>query len=138
MRIDFSSEMRCGSLLVCLVHRTIPSSLVLTCLKFKYDHDIGIQMRESRTTVPTEPFGRPPRDVAVYNGSFKAAEWSSFLLYYSIPLLHGRMPERYLYHWRKLLKIWEYVCRYSMTKEELVEVEEYVFTLPEPIIAMQY
>lgn len=83
-------------------------------------------MRESRTTVPGEPFGRPPGNVATYNASFKAAQWSSFLLYYLIHLLHGRMPQCYLDHWRKLVKIWEFVCRRSLTKEELLEVEEYV------------
>ena len=57
---------------------------------------IGREMENSRMTVPTQPFGRPPRDINTKHNTFKAAEWSSWLLYYSIPLLQGRLPEKYM------------------------------------------
>jgi len=36
-------------------------------------------------------WGRPPRDIAKYIGSFKAEDLSNFLTYYMLPLVHNRV-----------------------------------------------
>jgi len=56
---------------------------------------IGEEMERSRSTVPGA-FGRPPRNIDRLFNSFKAAEWSSFLLLYSLPIFVNRLPQRYL------------------------------------------
>jgi Transposase family tnp2 len=37
-------------------------------------------------------WGRPPRDISKYIGSFKAEDFNNFLLYYLLPLIHRRVP----------------------------------------------
>ena len=83
---------------------------------------IGEEMENSRSTVPGA-FGRPPRNIDRLFNSFKAAEWSSFLLLYSLPVFEGRLPGRYLDNWKDLIRIWALVCKRSITKEELATVQ---------------
>ena len=59
---------------------------------------IGLEMRQSRSTIPTIPFGRAPGDINLHHNLFKAAKWSNWVLHYSIPLLTGRLPARYLHN----------------------------------------
>jgi hypothetical protein len=40
-------------------------------------------------------YGRALRNIHKYHNSFKAEEWSSFLLYYSPVLLHQRLRKIY-------------------------------------------
>ena len=50
------------------------------------------------------------RYISKYYNSFKAAEWSNFPLFYLIPFLYERLPEKYFNYWRKLVKVWRDVC----------------------------
>ena len=85
---------------------------------------IGREMENSRMTVPTQPFGRPPRDINTKHDTFKAAEWSSWLLYYSTPLLQGKLPGKYMDNWKDLVKIWGFICSKDITKEQIEECRE--------------
>ena len=46
-------------------------------------------MENSLRLIPSS-YGKVLRDISRYSGSFKAEEWSNFLLHYSSVLLHGR------------------------------------------------
>ena len=85
---------------------------------------IGREMENSRITVPTQPFGRPPRDINTKHNTFKAAEWSSWLLYYSIPLLQGRLPDKYMDNCKDLVQIWGYIYSKEITKDQIEECRE--------------
>ena len=66
---------------------------------------IGREMENSAITVPTKSFCRAPRDINTKHDTFKAAELSSWLLYYSIALLQERLPDSDLNNWKDLVKI---------------------------------
>ena len=66
---------------------------------------IGLEMRQSRSTIPTIPFDQAPRDINPHHNLLMAAEWSNCVLYYSIPLLTGRLPARYLHNWKDLVRV---------------------------------
>ena len=79
-------------------------------------------MEQSRTTVPAV-YGRPPRNIFKYHNPLKAAEYSNWILLYSLPVLHGRRPERYFEHWKKYVKIWSYICAREISKDEIDDFE---------------
>ena len=83
---------------------------------------IGQDMHNARTTVPAV-YGRPTRDISKYFWSFKAAEWSSWILLYSIPLLHESMPQRYVNHKKIIVRICTFICARAISKEECNELE---------------
>jgi hypothetical protein len=70
-------------------------------LGVKQWEEIGYFMREARRTVPNI-FGCAPHDICKHNAGFKAVEFWAWLVFYSIPLLHSRLPLRYLSHWNNL------------------------------------
>jgi hypothetical protein len=79
---------------------------------------IGMDMEKSRRTIPTS-YGRALRNISKYHGSFKAEEWSSYLLYYSPVLLRDRLaPELYQHH-MKLVTAIEIVIDYEITQDDL-------------------
>lgn len=57
--------------------------------------EIGQTMHDFRKQIPLE-FGRPSRNIFKYHNGFKAAEWSSWVTMFSIPLLKSKLSERYL------------------------------------------
>ena len=48
-------------------------------------------------------WGRPPRDIAKYIGSFKAEDLNNFLTYYMLPLIYNRVPEATFRELRRLV-----------------------------------
>ena len=84
---------------------------------------IGQEMHDGRTTIPAV-YGRPPRNIFKYHNSFKAAEYSNWILLHSVLLLCGRLPERYLEHRKIYVRIWSYVCAREITKEEINDLEK--------------
>ena len=55
-------------------------------------------MENSRKTIPTA-YGRAVRDIYNHHSSFKAEEWSGWLLYYSPILLRGRLRAELYESW---------------------------------------
>lgn len=70
--------------------------------------DIELEMCAASSTVPTD-MGQRPRDISKHHAGFKATEWSSWLLIYSVPLLKGRLLEPFLGHWKLYAHIF-YLC----------------------------
>ena len=82
---------------------------------------MGQQLVRSGRTIPA-CFGCTPQDIHEHAKRFKAVEWAAFLLYYSIPLLQRRLPERFLDHWRKLVQIWSICIAKKVNQVQLAEL----------------
>ena len=80
--------------------------------------DIGRDMENSRKTIPTA-YGRAVRNIYTYHSSFKAEEWSSWLLYYSPILLRGRLRADLYEHYMKLVTAIEIAIDYEVTIQEI-------------------
>lgn len=52
---------------------------------------------------PPREFSRPPRAIKTHMKYWKASELRSWLLFYSLPLLHGYLPPLYLHHYSLLV-----------------------------------
>jgi len=65
---------------------------------------IGEEIQQSRKTIPSA-FGCSPCNIDILINTFKAAEWSMFLLLYSLPVFTGWLPDRYLSSWTDLIRI---------------------------------
>jgi hypothetical protein len=50
-------------------------------------------------------WGRPPRDISKYIGSFKAEDLYNFLMYYMLPLIHRRVPHNTFKALRRLVML---------------------------------
>jgi len=80
--------------------------------------DIGRDMENSRKTIPTA-YGRAVRDIYNHHSSFKAEEWSGWLLYYSPILLRGRLRAELYEHYMKLVTAIEMAIDYEVTDQEI-------------------
>jgi hypothetical protein len=83
---------------------------------------MGKDMESSRKLIPRS-YGRAPRDIYKYFGSFKAEEWCSFLLYYSPILLVDVLPRDIYEHYMKLVVAIELAIDYEVTFEDIAEVK---------------
>jgi Transposase family tnp2 len=85
---------------------------------------IGQDMEDSRMSIPTS-YGRALRNIYTYHGSFKAEEWSNFLLYYSPVLLHGRdrLRRDLFEHYCKLIAAIELAIDYDITFEDIDRIK---------------
>ena len=54
---------------------------------------IGSIIEKNRKSMPYE-FGRPLIDIVKHSGSFKAEEWTNWVILYSIPLLSGNLDNK--------------------------------------------
>ena len=64
----------------------------------KVINEIGHEMRNGKKFIPGI-FGRPPQDICNNWRGFKAEEWKNWCIFYSLPLLFGRLPDKYLLPW---------------------------------------
>ena len=55
----------------------------------------GQLMHSGRCHIPLE-FGRPPRNISKHSNGFKAAEWSNWIVMYSVPLLQNKLSGSYV------------------------------------------
>lgn len=60
--------------------------------------DIGQAMEAASVTVPVS-VSRLPRSIHKHVNSFKATEWYSWIMIYSVPLLRDKLPNYALQHW---------------------------------------
>jgi len=65
--------------------------------------EISQEMEAVKKSIPTD-FGRPPRNILLHHNGYKAVEWASWIMLYSLPLLKGRLPEHYLRGWSYFVK----------------------------------
>ena len=84
---------------------------------------VGADMDSSRKLIPAS-YGRAPRNIHKYYGSWKAEEWCSFLLYYSPILLLDALPTELYKHYMKLVMAVEIAIDYEITHEEINEVKK--------------
>ena len=86
---------------------------------------IGEDMEASGGLIPVS-FGRKPRNIAHLAGSFKAAEWKTFILHLSIPLLEERLPVLYLKGWKDYVAICSIVSRSILRMNHLERLQRLV------------
>ena len=72
----------------------------------------------------TQLCNRPSRDINTMHNTFKAAEWSSWLLYHSILQLQGRLPDSYMNNCKDLVKISVFICSEHITKYQIKECQK--------------
>lgn len=84
------------------------------------------------TIKPPSSFSRVPRSI-VERRFWKAHEWQNWLLYYSLPVLKGILPNKYLYHWALLVEAVSILLGSNISQEDidhaLVAVELFVKTV---------
>lgn len=71
---------------------------------------------------PPSGVSRIPRSVTERH-FWKAHEWHMWLFFYSVPVLKGTLPEKYLVNWAKLIKGVGLLLLESITSEEITESE---------------
>jgi Transposase family tnp2 len=81
---------------------------------------IGRDMQNSLRSIPSS-YGKALRDISKYSGSFKAEEWSNFLLHYSSVLLHGRgrLRQDLFEHYGKLVAAIDLAIDYEIAVENI-------------------
>jgi hypothetical protein len=52
---------------------------------------IGQLLEKNRENIPAD-FGRPPIDIHKYSAGLKAEDWSNWVIFYSLPVLHNHLP----------------------------------------------
>ncbi|KAI8831731.1 hypothetical protein BC829DRAFT_355092, partial [Chytridium lagenaria] len=66
--------------------------------------EIGKDMVRGKYQIPTS-FGRSPRDISRHHEGFKAEEWKNWACFLSVPLLRGRLSDRYLKPWADFVEV---------------------------------
>jgi hypothetical protein len=56
--------------------------------------EIGRILEQNKYNMPTS-MGRVPRNIYKHSTGYKAKEWSNWIMFFSLPLLKGRIEERY-------------------------------------------
>lgn len=74
---------------------------------------------------PPSTLSRVPRSVAERR-FWKAHEWQNWLLYYSVPILKGILPNKYLYHWALLVEGVSILLGADISQEEIKHAHEAV------------
>ena len=55
---------------------------------------IGRILEQNKYNIPTS-IGRVPRNIYNHSAGYKAEEWSNWIMFFSLPLLKGRIEEKY-------------------------------------------
>lgn len=67
---------------------------------------------------PTSEISRTPSSIDK-RALWKASEWRTFLLYYSLPALRGILPEKYFRHWFLLVFAFQTLLKNKVTSSEI-------------------
>ncbi|ODQ49749.1 hypothetical protein SAICODRAFT_62821, partial [Saitoella complicata NRRL Y-17804] len=78
-------------------------------------------MRNCRRQIPGA-LGRAPRNIQKNSAGFKATEWSLWMSLFSVPLLEGRLPERYLANWETLCEAYVRSIEFEITMDDLAKI----------------
>lgn len=90
--------------------------------------EIGAEMEGSIKTIPSS-FGKALRNIYLYSGSYKASEWSNFLLHYSSALLHvqhrgqHRLRRDLFEHFGKLVTAVSLAIDYDISHEDISNIK---------------
>jgi len=86
--------------------------------------EIGVDMERSLRTIPSS-FGKALWNIDLYSGSFKASEWSNFLLHFSSVLLHGgyRLRQDLFEHYSKLVAAIDLAIDYEVLWEDIDHIK---------------
>ena len=76
------------------------------------------------TQCPPHEFSRAPRSIRKHRKFWKAAEFRSWLLYYSLPLLLGLLPALYLHHFALLVCSMHILLQEKLTNTKIAAAEE--------------
>ena len=82
---------------------------------------IGSAMANSAAEIPSY-LGHAPRRIDKNHGSFKAAEWKAWLLYYAAPLLNQHLNEKYIANIHKLGHVFTLATKWQMNEEDCQQV----------------
>jgi hypothetical protein len=55
--------------------------------------EIGRILEQNKNNIPSS-IGRVPRNIHKHSAGYKAEEWSNWIMFFSLPLLKGRIEER--------------------------------------------
>ncbi|GAO52183.1 hypothetical protein G7K_6266-t1 [Saitoella complicata NRRL Y-17804] len=83
--------------------------------------ELGLDMRNCRRQIPGA-LGRAPRNIQKNSAGFKATEWSLWMSLFSVPLLEGRLPERYLANWETLCEAYVRSIEFEITMDDLAKI----------------
>ncbi|XP_011312318.1 uncharacterized protein [Fopius arisanus] len=72
---------------------------------------------------PPSVIHRKPRSLKEFK-LWKATEWRSWLLFYSLPCLEGILPHKYIKHWSLLVSAMEILLKAAITRNELQDARE--------------
>jgi len=73
---------------------------------------------------PPSVITRKPRKLSEHLKYYKASEYRSFLLYYSLPVLHGILPPDYWNHYSLLVISIYYLLQQSISEQQLLCCEQ--------------
>ena len=87
--------------------------------------DIGKEMECSLRSIPAS-YGKSLRNIQKYHRSFKAEEWSNFLLHYSSVLLYGRLRQDLFEHYGKLVAAVDLAIDYEITTGNIRDIRRFL------------
>src|SRR3989337_954248 len=82
---------------------------------------IGNEMHHARKNLSAY-LGRPPRNIVLYYKGYKAEEWAVWITMYSLPLLKGKMLQRYYEGWTNFVKAVRLYQKLSLTLEDIDDI----------------
>lgn len=85
---------------------------------------IGEEMEVCRSFLPSA-LCQTPRNIHKYWRSFKAKEWEAFILYFSLPLLNGRLPSYAIQHWALFVDGVRLLYRRRLDDSEILAMQKY-------------
>ncbi|CAI2190682.1 18548_t:CDS:2 [Funneliformis geosporum] len=85
--------------------------------------EIGNIMEKNKKNKPLD-FGRPPINIQRYSASFKAEDWSNWVILYSLPLLQDYLSEIYINGWAKFVYAVKLCLKKTITITELTEINK--------------
>jgi hypothetical protein len=81
--------------------------------------EIGEELLASRKQVPAA-LGRAPQNPSTQK--LRASAWHTWLLLYSVPVLHGRLPDEYIEHWILLIRAYDLCLKWVLEPDDLVKI----------------
>ncbi|BFZ63024.1 hypothetical protein YB2330_004136, partial [Saitoella coloradoensis] len=83
--------------------------------------ELGLYMHNCRRQIPGA-LGRAPQNIHKNSAGFKATEWSLWMSLFSVPLLEGRLPERYLASWETPCEAYVRSIEFEITMDDLAKI----------------
>jgi hypothetical protein len=82
--------------------------------------DIGQELQDSKKQVPSA-LGRAPQNPSTQK--LRASAWHTWFVLYSVPVLHGRLPDEYLEHWILLIRAYDLCLKWVIEEDDLDKIQ---------------